>query len=74
MFKKKFRRKIKFRKKLKLGRMIESEVKEEIAEEINNKCGGNKDGCGLKKKFLDVSSEVSGYTKDKPRHFETVVE
>ena len=51
--------------------MIESEVKEEIAEEINNKCGGNKDWCGLKKRFLDVLSEVCGYTKDKPRHFET---
>ena len=52
MFKKKVRKKIKFRKKLKLQRMIESEVKEEIAEGINNKCGGNKDWCGLKKKVF----------------------
>ena len=27
--------------------------------------------CGLKRKLLDVASEVCGYTKDKPRHFET---
>ena len=46
-------------------------MKEEVAEEINNKCDGNEDWCGLKRKLLDVASEVCGYTKGKPRHFET---
>ena len=32
---------------------------------------GNEDCCGLKRKLLDVTSEVCGYIKDKPRHFET---
>ena len=45
-------------------------MKEEFAEGINNKCGGNEDCCGLKRKLLDVASEVCGYTKGKPRHFE----
>ena len=71
MFKKKVRRKVKFRKKLKLWRLRESEVKEEFAEGINNKCDGNEDWCGLKRKLLDVASEVCGYAKGKPKHFET---
>ena len=71
VFKKKVRRKVKFRKKLKLWRLRETEVKEEFAEEVNNKCNGDKDWCGLKRKLLDVASEVCGYTKGKPRHFET---
>ena len=53
---KKVRRKVKFRKKLKLWRLRESEVKEEFAEVVNNKCDGNKDWCGLKRKLLDVAS------------------
>ena len=47
VFKKKLRRKVKFRKKLKLWRLRESEVKEEFAEGVNNKCDGNEDWCGL---------------------------
>ena len=31
---------------------------------------GNEDWCGLKRKLLDVASEVCGYTKGKPRLFE----
>ena len=58
VFKKKVRRKVKFRKKSKLRRLRESEVKKEFAEEVNNKCDGNKDLCGLKRKLLDVASEV----------------
>ena len=69
-FKKKLWRKVKFRKKLKLWRLRELEVKEEFAERVNNKCYDNKDWCGLERKLLDVASEVCGYTKGKPRHFE----
>ena len=73
VFKKKVRRKVKFRKKLKLWRSRESEVKEEFAEGANNKCDGNEDWCGLKRKLFDIGSEVCGcgYTKGKLRHFET---
>ena len=71
VFKKKVREKVKFRKKLKLWRLRESEVKEEFAEGANNKCDGNEDWCGLKRKLLDIASEVCGYTKGKHRHFET---
>ena len=71
VFKKKVRRKIKFRKKLKLWRLRESEMKEEFTEGVNRKCDGNEDWCGLKRKLLDVASEVCGCTKSKPRHFET---
>ena len=39
---------VKFRKELKLWRLRELEVKKEFAEEVNNKCYGNKDWCGLK--------------------------
>ena len=45
-------------------------MKEEFAERVNNKCDGNKDLCGLKRKLLDVVSEACGYTKNKPRHSE----
>ena len=68
---KEHQRKVKFRKKLKLSRLRESEVKEEFAEGINNKYGGNEDWCGLKRKLLDVASEVCGYTKGKHKHFDT---
>ena len=71
VFKKKVRKKVKLRQKLKLWRLRESEVKEEFAEGVNNKCDGNEDWCGLKRKLLDVVSEVCGCTKGKPRHFET---
>ena len=70
MFKKKVMRKVKFRKKLKLWRLRESEVKEEFPEEVNNKCGDNEDWCGLKRKLLDAEWSL-WYTKDKPRQFET---
>ena len=70
VFKKKVRRKVKFRKKLKLWRLRESKVEEEFAEGVNNKCDGNEDWFGLKRKLLNVASEVCVYTKDKPRHFE----
>ena len=69
VFKKKVRRKVKLRKKLKLWRLRESQVKEEFAERVN-KCDGNEDWCGLNRKLLDVASEACGYTKDKLRHFE----
>ena len=58
---------VKFRK---LWRLRELEVKEEFAEGVHNKCASNEDWCCLKKK-LDVASEVCGYSKSKPRHFET---
>ena len=51
--------------------MRESEVKEELAKVIDNKYDGNEDWFGLKRKLLDVASELCGYTKGKPRHFET---
>ena len=60
VFKKKVRGKVKSRKKLKLWRLRESELKEEIAEGINNKHDGNEDWCGLKRRLLDVASEVCG--------------
>ena len=56
VFKKKVRRKVKFRKKSKLRRLRESEVKEEFVEGVDNKCDGNEDLCGLKRKLLDVAS------------------
>ena len=71
VLKKKVRRKVKFRKKLKLWCLRESEVKEEFAEGVNKNCDGNEDWRGLKRKLLDVASEVCGYTKGKPKHFET---
>ena len=70
VLKKKVRRKVKFREKLNLWRLRESEVKEKFAEGSNNKCDGNEERCCLKRKLLDVASEVCGYTKGKPRHFE----
>ena len=51
---------VKFRKKLKLWRLRESRVKEEFAEGVNNKCDGNEDWYSLKRKLLDVASEVCG--------------
>ena len=58
VLKKKVRRKVKFRKKLKLSRLRESEVKEEFSEGVNDKFGCNKDWCGLKRKLLYVASKV----------------
>ena len=70
VFRKKVKRKVKFRKKLKLWRSRESELKE-FADGVSNKCDDNEDWYDLKSKLLDVASEVCGYTKGKPRHFET---
>ena len=72
VFREKVKRKVKFRKRLKLWRLRESERKEEFADGVNNKCDGNEDWYDLKSKLLDVVSEVCGYTKGKPRHFETL--
>ena len=69
VFKKKVWSKLKFRKKLTLWRLRESKVKEELAEGVKNKCD-DEDCCGLKRKLLDVASEVCDYTKGKVRHFE----
>ena len=60
MFRKKARRKIKFKEKLKLWRLRELEVKVVFDEGVNNKCDGNEDCCGLKRKLFDVASEVCG--------------
>ena len=46
VLKKMVRRKIKFRRKLKLLRLREKEVKEEFAERVNNKFDGNEDWYG----------------------------
>ena len=53
------------------------EMKEEYAERVNNRYDGDEDkkrkkNFGLKRKLLDVASEVCGYSKGKPRYFETV--
>ena len=70
-FRKNVKRKVKFRKKLKLWRLGESKLKEEFADGVNNKCDGNEDWYDLKSKLLGVVSEVCGYTKGKLRYFET---
>ena len=72
VFKKKVRRKVKSRKKLKLWRLRESEVKEECAEGVKNKCEGYEGWFDLKRKLLDVASEVCGYSKGKSKHFKNV--
>ena len=66
VFKKKVRIKVQSRKKLRLWRLRESELKEEFAERVNKKCEGNEDWCGLKRKLLDVAIKFCGYTKDNP--------
>ena len=33
-------------------------MKKKFAEVVNNNCDGNEDWCGLKRKLLDVASEV----------------
>ena len=72
VFKKKVRRKLKFSKKFKLWMWRELAVKEEFAEGVNNKWDGMvRLVCVLKRKLLDVTSEVCGYSKGKPSHFET---
>ena len=38
-------------------------MKEEFAEGVNNKCDGNEDCRGLKRKLLDVASEVWLYQR-----------
>ena len=43
VFRKKVKRKVKSRKKLKLWRLRELELKEEFADGVNNKCDGNED-------------------------------
>ena len=45
-------------------------MKEEFVEGLNKKYDCNEDWCGLKRKLLDVASEICGYTKGRPRHFE----
>ena len=45
-------------------------MKKKFAEVVNNNCDGNEDWCSLKRKLLDVASEVCYYTKSKPRYFE----
>ena len=45
-------------------------MKEEFAEGLTTN-NGNEDWSCLKLKLLNVASEVCGYTKGKPRHFET---
>ena len=52
VFRKKVKRKVKFRKKLKLWRLRESELEEEFADGFNNKCDGNEDWYDLKSKLL----------------------
>ena len=69
MFKKKVRMKVKLRKKLKLWRLRESEVKEEFGVGVN-KCDGNEDWCGLKRKLLDAVRHVCGYAKIKRKNLE----
>ena len=56
VFNKKFRRKVKFRKKLKLWRLRESEVKQEFAEGVTNVM------------VMSDVSDVCSYTK--PKHSE----
>ena len=46
------------RKELKLWRLRESGVKEELGEGISNKCDGDEDYYDLTKKLLDVASET----------------
>ena len=55
---------------MKLWRLRESEVKE-VCGRVNSKFDDNEVWCSLKRKLLDVASEVCGYTKGKPWHFET---
>ena len=43
LFKKKVRKKVKFKKKLKLWWSRESEMKKELAQGVNNKCDFNED-------------------------------
>ena len=73
ILKKNVRMKVKSRKKkLKLWRLRESEVKEKFTEAVTNNFDGNEDWCVLKRKLLDVASEVCGYTNGKHRHSETL--
>ena len=60
VLKKKGRKNVKFRKKLKPSRLRELEVEEKFAEGVKNKCDGNEDWCGLKRKLPEVASEVCG--------------
>ena len=38
-------------------------MKEEFAEGVSNKCDGNEDWGGSKRKLLDIASEYCGYTQ-----------
>ena len=71
MFKKKVRRKVKFKKKLRLWRLRESrgERKVSLLKGLTTNLMVMKI-CGLSRKLLDVASEVCGYIKGKPRHLE----
>ena len=60
VLKKKVRKNVKFRKKLKPWRLRQLEVEEKFAEGVKNKCDGNEDWCGLKRKLPEVVSEVCG--------------
>ena len=66
VFRKKVKRKVKFRKKLKLWRLRDSELKEEFAYGVNNKCDGNEDWYDLKSKLLDVASNSVVILKANP--------
>ena len=46
--------------------------REEFTEAVTNNFDGNEDWCVLKRKLLDVASEVCGYTNGKHRHSETL--
>ena len=70
VFKKKVRRKVQFRKNLKLWRLRQSKVKEAFAVGVNSKCDDTEYWFCLKRKLLDIASEFCGYTKGKPRPFE----
>ena len=71
MFKKKVRRKVKFKKKLRLWRLRESrgERKVSLLKGLTTNLMVMKI-CGLSRKLLDVASEVCDYIKGKPRHLE----
>ena len=62
VLKKMVRRKVKFRKKLKLSSLIGLEMKEEFAEGVDNKIDGNENWYGLERKLFDVASEACDYT------------
>ena len=62
VLKKKIRRKVKFRKKLKMSSLRELEMKEEFAKGVDKKIDGNENWYGLERKLFDVASEACDYT------------